>query len=86
MRLLAFILLTWAAFDWPMPLVDRAGLAAAGVACLALALPARSEWGDLARFRRRRDAAPEPAEDMPPELTNVLERISAYTQPSPTRS
>jgi hypothetical protein len=40
-RYLAFAVLTWAAFDGPAFVLDRAGVALLGVALLALALPAR---------------------------------------------
>jgi hypothetical protein len=45
MRFLAASLFLSAAFDWPVPWVDRAGVAALGLFCLALtvgaALPGR---------------------------------------------
>lgn len=41
MRLLAFTFLALAALDVAVPFLDRAGLAALGVGCLALSLPPR---------------------------------------------
>ena len=40
MRFLSFSLLAFAAFDWPLPWLDRLGAAALGVAFLALAVGA----------------------------------------------
>ena len=41
MRLLSFVLLASAAFDWPRLILDRAGAAALGLAFLAWSLPTR---------------------------------------------
>lgn len=80
MRYLAFLVLTWAAFDWPAFVLDRAGVALGGVGLLALALPAR---------RVRVLAEPFPAGDvadpaLPGELDTLIagvrERIEAQTR------
>lgn len=41
MRVLAFLFFTGAAFDWPGWVVDRAGMAALGLAFLSLAVGAK---------------------------------------------
>ena len=43
MRFLSFALFTTAAFDWPLPWLDRAGAAALGVGFLALTVGAASQ-------------------------------------------
>ena len=44
MRSLAFVGFLLAAFDAPVPWLDRAGVAAVALALLALALPGRVRW------------------------------------------
>ena len=78
MRLLAAGLLLLAAIDVGVPFLDRAGLAAAGVACLALSLPPRPR-------RIRRPAMPavparvvEVDDDDEPELGETAARVANY--------
>lgn len=73
MRFLSFLALALAAFDWPPPFLDRAGVAALGLAFLALAL------GPLVPRLRRSPAIafPRPADDLGDELresSSVLAR------------
>jgi hypothetical protein len=77
-RLLAFGFLALAALDVAVPFLDRAGLAAAGVACLALSLPPRPR-------RIRRPAMPavparvvELDEEDEPELGATAARVADY--------
>jgi hypothetical protein len=83
-RLLAFSLLLTAAFDWPMPWLDRLGVAAAGLACLALAIAPAAP-----RLRRARPF-PIPAKrvavaDAPTEASSsVPDRIAPYLVEEPS--
>lgn len=78
MRALAFTLLIVAAFDWPLPWLDRAGTAALGFAFLALAVSP----GGLGRFRparmnlppKRTEVRDEPADD----VLSLAERLAGY--------
>lgn len=91
MRWLAALAFLLAAFDVPAWAVDRAGLAAIGLACLALAL------GSL-RPRRARAPEPEPELDLAAlaaaanvqadELAAATrERLATWgSEPSPTQS
>ena len=78
MRLAAAALLLLAALDVGVPFVDRAGLAAAGLACLALSLPPRPR-----RIRRAAPIAVPPAvveldDDADDELGPPAARLSEY--------
>lgn len=78
MRYLAATFLASAALDWPAWLMDRAGVALLGIACLALALPPRPR-----RIRRAAPIAVPPKivalEDELDEPASVLaDRLSAY--------
>lgn len=78
MRLAAAALLLLAALDVGVPFVDRAGLAAAGLACLALSLPPRPR-----RIRRAAPIAVPPAvveldDDDEPELGATATRVADY--------
>lgn len=81
MRLLAFTFLSAAAVNWPGLWLDRAGVALLGVACMALALPARTR-----RLRRPTLALEEPGERMrddraEPDLAGPPARIGEYLSP-----
>ena len=67
-RLSAFVLFTWAAFDWPTPGMDRAGVAALGAAFLAW-----SVGGVMPSIRGARSAV------APPPTLEHAERISAMS-------
>lgn len=78
MRAAAFVLLILAALDVGLPFVDRAGIAAAGVACMALALPAPPR-----RIRRFPSiAVPPTTVELPAELdgraSSLAERLAGY--------
>lgn len=77
-RFLAFALLVAAAFDWPLPWLDRPGTAALGLGFLALGVGAASTGVRRALpFRvspKMVDVADAPAD----ELSSLVERIAAY--------
>lgn len=81
MRVLAFALFSLAAFDWPLPFLDRVGTAALGLAFLALALPA----GGGLRRPARMTIPPKRVQvrdDLADELDgDVLARIAPYLEP-----
>jgi hypothetical protein len=78
MRFLSFTLLTTAAFDWPLPWLDRAGTALLGLAFLALAV----SLGGFRVARPARMALPPKAATLLDEedtlISDVLARIGAY--------
>ena len=77
-RLIAFTLLAFAAFEWSLPFLDRAGLAALGFAFLALAVsPGGFRVARPARMNLppKRVELPEPEGD---EVSDLLARIAAY--------
>ena len=77
-RPLAFTLLTFAAFDWPMPWLDRVGTAALGFAFLALAV---SPGGFPLARRARMTFPPKTVQlgDEPDDLlADVLVRIEPF--------
>lgn len=86
MRVVAFILLAWAALDGPAPFLDRVGLAALGLGFLALALPSRP-----GRIRRPAFLQPDPTthelDDLgdDDELDDLATRIGAYAGSSAAR-
>ena len=81
MRLAAFSCFVCAAFAWPVPLIDRAGLAALGFGFVALALgrgsrvprPSQSQADPLAGLLDLTEIADESA--------GTLERIRPYLSP-----
>lgn len=78
MRFLAFLALALAAFDWPPPFLDRAGVAALGLAFLALAL------GPLVPRVRRSSAIafPRPdaglASELDEQAATLARRLEGY--------
>lgn len=77
-RLAAFALLTLAAFAWAPPFLDRAGTAALGLACLALAVgrvPGAARPSLFAPRPRRLDEA---VPDFEPIMTELRERLAPY--------
>ena len=77
-RLAGFTLLAVAAFDWPLPWLDRAGVVLLGLSFLALALsPGGSLLARPARMTLppKRVELPEPDGD---EVGDLFERIAAY--------
>ncbi len=83
MRFLTFSLFATAAFDWPLPWLDRAGTAALGFAFLALALAP----GGLLRPRPARMNLPPKRGTLPAEdgdvIGDVLERVALYLAQEP---
>ena len=80
-RLIAFTLLAFAAFEWSLPFLDRAGLAALGFAFLALAVsPGGFRVARPARMNLppKRVEVPDDAVD---EALSVAQRIGAYDLP-----
>jgi len=84
-RPVAFALLAFAAFDWPVPWLDRAGAALLGFAFLALSVGASS--GGL---RRALPFGVPPttvavADEAVEEALSVAQRIAAYDLEGGTR-
>jgi len=77
-RLVAFSLFATAAFDWPLPWLDRAGAAALGFAFLALALAP----GGFPLTRRAQMNLPPKRGTLPDEdedaIEDVLDRLRVY--------
>ena len=81
MRLLAFTFLVCAAFDWPLPWLDRAGTAALGFAFLALASsPGASRLLRPARMNLS-TAQTFGMDNTTNDVSDLVERISAATKP-----
>ncbi len=80
MRLLTFSLFATAAFDWPLPWLDRAGTAALGFAFLALALAP----GGLLRPRPARTNLPSEGEQLgesdDEDVGELLARVRPYLE------
>jgi len=77
-RYLAATLLLTAALDWPILVLDRVGYAAAGFACLALALQPRPR-----RIRRAGMPAVPPAtvalmDELGEPAESLADRLAAY--------
>jgi len=82
-RFLAFPLFAFAAFDWPLPWLDRLGTAALGLAFLALAVG--SQTSSLRRALPF-DLSPKTvavADDPMDEALSMAQRIAAYDLPEP---
>jgi hypothetical protein len=82
-RLLSFALLLTAAFDWPVPWLDRLGVAAAGLACLALAIAPATP-----RIRRARRFAVPPkrvalSDELDEQASVLAERLAPYLDAEP---
>jgi hypothetical protein len=78
MRWLAFTLFALAALDLGIPGLDRTGLALAGLACLALALPPRPRRIRRPAFLNVPPATIELADEPADELDDLPARIAAY--------
>ncbi len=83
MRFLAFSLFATAAFDWPLPWLDRAGTSALGFAFLALALAP----GGLSRSRPARMTFPPKRVELLDQdgdvIGDVLDRLAPFVSPEP---
>lgn len=79
MRALAALLLCSAAIDWPALLLDRAGVALAGLAALALALPPAPRRRLLPPQRPKGPAIFDSLDELDPEASSAVERILAAT-------
>lgn len=82
MRFLAFTLFATAAFDWPLPWLDRAGTAALGLAFLTLAVvPDGLLRARPARMNLPPKRAPLPDSSLTEAADDMLEQILAHSNP-----
>lgn len=85
MRLLAFTLLGLAAFDWPIPPLDRVGTAVLGLAVWALVNPigrSRVRGPAMMNLPPKRVAVPDPVEERVVDLADRLAGYEARTEAS----